>query len=333
METRRFRESLRKTEARAERSLTTLIKRSISTALIRLGPENPLVTSLIRLRCRQFGASFRNHGDYLTLRKDRRVLRLATQHFAYAPDVAKHFDLHFSPLVPREENGDLILDFSKPGLLQTYADSGLQFEMASLPEEADAIEGYFHWYKPQPGDTVFDVGAHCGVSAYYFSKLVGPRGKVIAFEPDPVNYSFLVRNIERHKLTNVEPVQVAISDKCGSQEFNCEGATGSGLTHHIPRACVGKVVNVETITLQEAFSRWGSPHLCKIDIEGAEIAVLKAAAQFLPSTNSNFVLDTSHFVDGSLTAERVEAIFRSCGYETLSSSSGMKTTWARPNST
>lgn len=312
--------------------MTGLIKGWISSVLIRLGPANPIVTSLIGLRCYQFGASFRNRGEYLTLRKDRRVLRLATQHFAYAPDVAKNFDLHFSPLVPREENGHLVLDFSKPGLLQTYAGSGLQFEMASLPEEADAIEGYFHWYTPQPGDTVFDVGAHCGVSSYYFSKLVGPCGKVIAFEPDPVNYSFLVRNIERHKLTNIEPVQVAISNMCGSQEFNCEGATGSGLTLQISRPCVGKVVSVETITLQEAFARWGSPQLCKIDIEGAEIAVLKAAMQFLPSTTSNFVLDTSHLVDGSLTAEKVEAIFQDCGYETLSSNSGMKTTWARPRS-
>ena len=72
--------------------------------------------------------------------------------------------MHFSPLVATEENGRSVLDFSHPGTLQTYAKTGLQFEMVSLPEEADAIESYIHWYKPQPGDLVFDVGAHCGVS-------------------------------------------------------------------------------------------------------------------------------------------------------------------------
>jgi hypothetical protein len=191
--------------------------------LIYLGPRNPLVLALIDRECRQFGVKLSSNGEFLTLTKGSREMRLALKHFIYAPDVAKNFETHFSPLVPIEENGKLVLDFSRPGLLQTYSKSGAQFEMASLPEEAEAIESYFHWYTPQPGDTVFDVGAHCGVSSYHFSKLVGATGRVIAFEPDPLNFSLLLRNIERHELANVTPVQIAIAGNNGVQLRGCDG--------------------------------------------------------------------------------------------------------------
>ncbi|HEY4379470.1 MAG TPA: FkbM family methyltransferase [Acidobacteriaceae bacterium] len=258
-------------------------------------------------------------------------MRLAPKHFVYAPDLAERFDLYFSPLVPTEVSGMLMVDFSRPGIPQTYAGSGLQFQMASFPEEEDAIESYFHWYTPRLGDTIFDVGAHCGVSTYRFSKLVGPTGRVIAFEPDPVNYSLLLLNIERHKLNNVTPLQIAFSDAGGEAEFNCEESIGSGLMQHSTRASIGKVVKVRTVTLEDAFLEWGPPVFCKIDIEGAELAVISAAREFLKKSSCQFALDTHHLVEGSFTDGRVEALFREFGYESNSSTSGMKTTWARPS--
>ena len=258
-------------------------------------------------------------------------MRLALKHFIYAPDVAKNFAAHFSPLIPTLEDGKQVLDFSRHGTLHTYVKSGAQFEMASLPEEAEAIESYFHWYTPKPGDTVFDIGAHCGVSTYHFSKLVGPSGRVVAFEPDPLNFPLLLRNIERHDLTNVTPVQIAIAGTRGKLAFNAEGATGSGLAHTLPRASVGDVVLVEAITLEDAFTNWGTPQLCKIDIEGSEIEVISAAAPHLSHRACEFVLDTSHIVDGAPTARHIEDLFRSCGYEASTSNFGLETTWAHPS--
>jgi hypothetical protein len=70
--------------------------------------------------------------SFLSLQKDKREMRLALKHFVYAPDMAERFDIYFSPLVPTETSGMLVLDFFRPGSLQTYASSGLQFQMASL---------------------------------------------------------------------------------------------------------------------------------------------------------------------------------------------------------
>ena len=265
------------------------------------------------------------------LKKDRRVMVISPGHRIYSTDMAERFDLYFSPLVPEEQDGELVLDFSKPGKLQRYAKSGLEFEMASFPEEDDAIEEYFRFYRPKAGDLVFDMGAHCGVSTYHLSKLVGPEGKVVCFEPDPTNFGILQRNVARHGLTNVIAQNVAIAGTAGKVAFNSEGTIGSSLSSLLLRDSAGSTLTVEAITMADAFERWGVPAFCKIDIEGAEIEVIGGAAELLRRHRSNFALDTNHpQADGRTTDRQVEAMFRSCGYEAKSDANPMLTTWAWP---
>ncbi len=243
--------------------------------------------------------------------------------------MARRFDEYFGQVAPADRNGQLCVDYSFPHL-QRYAGSNLEFEIASFPEEAETIEDYFQWYHPKPGDTVFDIGAYCGVSAYHLSKQVGPTGKVYAWEPDPTSYLLLQRNIERHKLLNVVPIKVAVAGSAGSAQFCSEGALGSCLARHISRATAGRIEDVPTITLQEACERFGVPAFAKIDIEGSEIEVLSSSLAFLKQCSIQFVLDTNHWVGGTLTTSRVEALFRECGYVAESSkASGSMTTWAR----
>ena len=255
---------------------------------------------------------------------------LSSAHLVYATDMAEKFDLYFAPLIPELREGIQVLDYSTPGQLQTYK-SGLQFEMASFPEEEEAIEEYFKWYRPKAGDLIFDMGAHCGVSTYHLSKLVGESGKVVAFEPDPVNYEILRRNIQRHGLTNVIAERAAIAGKAGKLGFNSEGTIGSSLQSLLLRDSVGSTVMVDAITLAEAFERWGTPTFCKIDIEGAEIDVLANSADVLKKHPSHFALDTNHpRATGEMTSGEVERMFKSYGYEVKSEANPLLTTWARP---
>lgn len=281
--------------------------------------------------CLKLGVTIESRGGAVWLRKDKRVMILSDRHFIYSVTMAERFDLYFDPLVPREQDGLLILDYSRPGTVQRYAQSGLEFEMASFPEEEEAIEEYFRWYRPQPGDLVFDMGAHCGVSTYKLSKLVGTEGKVVSFEPDPLNYGILRRNIERHGLENVVALNIAVAGKTGELPFNCEGTIGSSLASLMLRKSVGSSAMVEAVTMNEAFKRWGAPAFCKIDIEGAEIEVLAAAQEALSRHATHFAIDTNHpQADGSLTDRPVEAILRSYGYEAFSEGKPLMTTWARP---
>ena len=281
-------------------------------------------------QCLAFGARLERGVEMVKVRQGHRVIVLAARHFVYAADVAQRFELYFAPLFPERQGEDEVLDFSQPGRLQTYRKSGLQFAMSSFPEEEDAIEEYFRWYRPSPGDLVFDAGAHCGVSTYRFAQMVGPTGKVIAFEPDPENYKLLVQNIERHGLGNVTAIQAAIAGEGGRLRFNSEGTIGSALVSELRRESIGSIVEVEAITLGDAFERWGVPRFCKIDIEGAEIEVVRRSAEVLRGKQIQFAIDTNHpQANGRLTDGEIEAMFRNYGYDVLSEANPLMTTWAR----
>ena len=291
---------------------------------------NPNAVNFAR-SCLQHGAKLESREGNFWIIKDDRAMILSPGHLVYAVDMARTFDLYFAPLVPHQRDGLRVLDYSQPGILQKYAKSGLEFEMASFPEEEEAIEAYFRHYRPKPGDLVFDMGAHCGVSTYHLAKLVGPEGKVIAFEPDPGNFSILKRNLERHGLENVLPQNMAIAGKTGKLAFNAEGTLGSSLSSLMQRDSVGSTVTVDAITLQDAFIRWGAPAYCKVDIEGAEIEVLESASSVLSGASIHFAFDTHHpRADGTFTDKPVEKILTSYGYEVHSETQPMTTTWAWP---
>jgi FkbM family methyltransferase len=280
-------------------------------------------------KCLKFGVTIDNRGDEVWLHKDQRAMILAKRHFIYSYDMAERFELYFTPLVPQMREGLQVLDYSHPGKVQTYK-SGLQFAMASFPEEEEAIEEYFRWYRPKSGDLVFDMGAHCGVSTYHLSKLVGPEGRVIAFEPDPVNFELLKSNIERHGLTNVTAENTAISGTAGELAFNSEGTIGSALLSLLQRDSVGSIVTVKAVTFADAFGQWGVPAFCKIDIEGAEVDVIAKSSDALKKHRINLAIDTNHpKPDGEMTNREVESMLQDFGYEVHSEARPLLTTWAR----
>jgi len=66
------------------------------------------------------------------------------------------------------------------------------------------------------GSVVIDVGSNLGYYALLESKLVGRRGLVIAIEPEPINFSYLIRNLRLNRITNVVPVNLAVSNINGT---------------------------------------------------------------------------------------------------------------------
>ena len=262
---------------------------------------DPSLFNLVRRGLRH-GVVLRAKDATLWLTRGKQVIILPEHHLVYVPDVTENFVRYFLPLVPEMRDGLEILDYSQYGKLQTYRGSGLQFEMPSFPEEEDELEESFRWYRPKAGDLVFEVGAHCGVSTYHFSKMVGPEGKVIAFEPDPLNFALLKSNMERHGLTNVVLQNAAIAGTAGKLAFSSEGTVGSMLMSVLHRDPASNVVTVDAMTLADAFDRWGVPAFCKVDIEGAEIDVVEKSADLLRKHKTNFALDTCHLKpDGEST--------------------------------
>lgn len=69
------------------------------------------------------------------------------------------------------------------------------------------------------GMTAVDIGANIGYFTILLSKLVGPNGRVISFEPNPNSFSILKRNIMENKLDNVLPVQKAVTNYEGKTKL------------------------------------------------------------------------------------------------------------------
>ncbi len=70
------------------------------------------------------------------------------------------------------------------------------------------------------GDCFLDAGAHVGYYALLAARLVGPRGVVVAFEPDPENFKALVANVNLNRFRNVLCAQKALSNEVSVRTFN-----------------------------------------------------------------------------------------------------------------
>lgn len=78
------------------------------------------------------------------------------------------------------------------------------------------------------GMTMVDLGANIGYYTLLASRLVGRSGRVYAFEPDPENHQYLLRNIVANGCRNVTVVEKAVYNITGTMTFlrDPHGAAG-----------------------------------------------------------------------------------------------------------
>ena len=128
----------------------------------------------------------------------------------------------------------------------------------------------------ESGDTVYDIGANVGYVSLSFAKWVGPRGRVIAFEPVPSNVNSLRENIKINRLDNIQLLDLAASDRCGEAVIRIAEnlSTASMVWHrHDP---LSVELAIKTVSIDELVDSGSldSPTFVKIDVEGAEGSVL-----------------------------------------------------------
>lgn len=135
------------------------------------------------------------------------------------------------------------------------------------------------------GDTVFDVGANHGFFALYAAN---KGAKVYAFEPNPIVFERLEKNIRRNGLEQrITARPWALSDEEGEVKLLITEMLGgamstihSGFAEKSQIPVSGQIV-VPCHTLSEAIRIFGleTIRLCKIDAEGSELAILHGLQQ------------------------------------------------------
>ena len=134
------------------------------------------------------------------------------------------------------------------------------------------FENWLSLYNPAIGDTIFDIGAGIGLETYFFSKMVGDIGKVIAIEAHPITFKCLSNLCLHNDLRNVIPLNYAIWDKkMKIQIDNPFHHFSSRVNFESKRITVdGKTIDDVVEELHISFIDF-----LKMNIEGAEINAIQ----------------------------------------------------------
>lgn len=168
----------------------------------------------------------------------------------------------------------------------------------------------------RPGDSVWDIGANVGLFTFAAAALAAPGGRVLAVEADTWLAGLLRRStrLRGNRGLGVDVLPVAASDRLGVARLNIavrgraasflDGAAGSTQTGGVRETQL-----VPTVTLDWLAERFPAPRMVKIDVEGAELAVLRGAARLLAELRPVLLCE---IFDGD--RNRVDDLLRGHGY-------------------
>lgn len=170
------------------------------------------------------------------------------------------------------------------------------------------------------GDVFVDVGGNLGMFAIFAAKIVGPTGRVIAFEPETVAFGRLQANIELNQLHNVTALQLALSNSCGRSTLILGEPDAVSQSAHIGDRS-GKSEVIETVTYDGLAQARALPipQVVKMDVEGHEMAALQGMASTLsdPSCRALFCELHPQFWPAGVSENEVDAAVRSFGFDFL----------------
>lgn len=143
----------------------------------------------------------------------------------------------------------------------------------------------------KPGDVVYDIGGHAGYMALLFSAMVGPTGRVFTFEPSPVNYARLERNVNDNRRTNLTVVKAAASDREGEALIE-ERGTESAILENSKEASA-PLSRIRTIRLDNFAYGSGNPEptFMKVDVEGYAGPVLEGMRSILENAHPKILCE------------------------------------------
>lgn len=160
-----------------------------------------------------------------------------------------------------------------------------------VDHEEDIVEQF----SPKIGDIVIDVGAAFGFYTILASKRVGQHGRVVAIEPQPDNFEMLNKNIKLNKLANIVTLNYAVSSKKTTLKLYSTYSTvqeraGQSLQSYIE-------VRADTLDNLLLQADIGEVNWIKVDVEGAELEVLKGAVGIMSRSRDIALLVEVHSPD------------------------------------
>jgi FkbM family methyltransferase len=159
------------------------------------------------------------------------------------------------------------------------------------------------FFIPEEGDTVVDIGAHIGHYTLLSSMRVGPIGKVVSIEAHLGNFDMLNRNVKLNHLNNVVTLNYAVFSKKTRINLYLPAQESDFTIYNTVMTDRGgkageKFVEVDANTLDNLLLQNGinaeDVNWVKIDVEGAELEVLRGATNVLSKSENISLLIEVH---------------------------------------
>ena len=250
-------------------------------------------------------------------------IRIGRANAVYLVDMLNEFEYYFQSVAPISvrvgaSQAYQVVDFSTPRFQQIAGFADFPVMCPSLSEPFVTAEQYIDFAGLRGGEVVLDLGSYSALTSIAFSKRVGAKGRVIAIEPDPVNFEAANVNLALHskinELHNITLTQVAVSGTSGTLRLSSEGAMGSAEVA-VVGGYRGKVVEVESLTLQDIVDRHklDKVSFVKMDIEGSEEQTIAQAGDFFRKYRPKIIIEP-HVVNGVLSERAVTELLQRYGY-------------------
>lgn len=165
----------------------------------------------------------------------------------------------------------------------------------------------------RPGHVVYDVGANLGYYTLAAARLVGPQGRVVAFEPVPWCAEAVACNIALNGLAHAEIRAQAVGAESGrARLLVVEEASWSHLASTGRHAQTREEIDVDVVVLDElvAAGELPAPDVLKVDVEGAELQVVEGLRETIARHGPRIICELHD------TNARFAALMDELGYRT-----------------
>jgi FkbM family methyltransferase len=193
-----------------------------------------------------------------------------------------------------------------------------------IKETQMSLNLFTKYYFPREKDIIIDVGAGIGTELNFFSKNVGPKGKVICIEPDPTAFNCLRKLCEIQKINNSLLINDAVGEKKKlgylSQEY-C-----AGINNHIEKKN-NTNIKVTINTLDDIIKKLNLKKISylKINVEGFEINTLKGLKKNYHLVE-NFCISCHDFI-GIKTYQRIKKILKKLKLSVMTNEKNINKPW------
>ena len=173
--------------------------------------------------------------------------------------------------------------YVSPSAILGYLKANIE-SVAGLKEVFTAVDLFV-----EPGNIVWDIGANVGAFSFAAAWKAGSSGSVLAVEPDVFLANILYKTIELGNKNGRADVEVLSAAVSGSNDIIGLNISGKGrAANYIETACgsrqVGTVIRknwVVQVMMDDLMHKFGMPDFIKIDVEGAELGVIKGGMEVL----------------------------------------------------